>query len=149
VAAGLIAAAPAEDLLVDDRDPPLEAREGFAHRHQGAVQRRRDPLAVGLAQQRDQLADMARPGGDGTAKLRHQPAQGIDQRRALPDQEFAHPGSGQGQALVDAAAACCSSLLIATKRIAGRLTASQIAPTDQVRGLKAHASAGSFLFRRT
>jgi hypothetical protein len=37
------------------------------------------------------------------------------------------------------AAACCTSVLIATKRIDGRLTASQIAS----------ASAGSFLLRRT
>jgi hypothetical protein len=37
------------------------------------------------------------------------------------------------------AAACCATLLIATKRIDGRLTASQIAA----------ASAASFLFRRT
>jgi len=44
-----------------------------------------------------------------------------------------------GRILWMPAAACCSSLLIAPKRIAGRLTASQIAA----------ASAGSFLFRRT
>jgi hypothetical protein len=46
-------------------------------------------------------------------------------------------------------AACSSALLTGTKRIPGRLIASQIVPTGQARGLEADASIASFLPRLT
>jgi hypothetical protein len=102
VPAGLIAAAPADDLLLDDLDPSLEPAQGLCNRQQTLMQRCRYAPVCRIGQDRYQLADMRGTFGDHDAKLRHQPAQRVDQHGALLDQHLAHPCSGQGQALVNA-----------------------------------------------
>jgi hypothetical protein len=90
VPAGLIAAAPADDLLLDDLDPTLEAGQGLRDRQQTLVQSCRDALVCRIGEDRDELADMMGTFGNHDAKLRHQPAQCVDQHGALLDQHLAH-----------------------------------------------------------
>ena len=70
--AGLIAAAPVEDLLVDDLDASLEPAQGLHDHQQALVQRRRNGPVCRIGQDRHELADVMRIFGDDDAKLRHQ-----------------------------------------------------------------------------
>jgi hypothetical protein len=116
--------------LVERRDPPLEVAPERRHRHQGIPQRRRDARGRWIDQDRSQLADVLRLLGDHQAELRHQAAQLVDHHvRCL---------MSSVRSLCSPAAACWASLLTATKRIDGRLTASQIA-----------AASAASLLRRT
>ncbi len=54
------------------------------------------------------------------AELVEMPAQGVDERRALPDKEGCAPGCSMSTL-------CCSTVLTGTKRMPGRVTASQMA----------------------
>jgi hypothetical protein len=90
VPAGWVAAAPADDLPVDDLDPSLEPAQALHDRQQALVQRCRDALVGRIGQDLDELADMLRTFGDHDAELCHQPAQRVDQHGALLDQHFAY-----------------------------------------------------------
>jgi hypothetical protein len=131
VPARRIVAAPDDNPLLHDLDPSLETAQGFHDRQQALVQRGRYRLVCRIGQDRHELADMLGSFGHHNAKLGHQPAQGVDQHGALLDQHLAH--------LVNARRCLLQLVLTVTKRIDGRLTASQIAS----------ASARSFLLRRT
>src|SRR6266436_6345028 len=90
VPAGLVVAAPTDNLLLDDLDPSLEPAQGLHDRQQALVQRARYTLVCRIGQDRHQLADMMGTFGDHDAKLRHQPAQRVDQHGALLDQHLTH-----------------------------------------------------------
>lgn len=77
----------------------------------------------------DQRMQSLPPDGDGHAELRHMAADRVGDLDALPDQD--RPGPVQ--------TLCCSGDFTGTKRIVGRVTASQIAA----------ASAMSFFWRFT
>ena len=87
---GCIVAAPADDLLLDPLDALLETAQRFHQRHQAVMQRRWDALVRRIGQDGDQFADESRTLGDDDAIFGHQPAQGVDQHRALFHQHLAH-----------------------------------------------------------
>jgi len=87
---GLIVAAPADDPLVPDLDPPLEPAQGSHSRQQTLTQRCRYAPVCRIGEDRHEFADMMGTFGDYCAKLRHQPTQRVDQHRALFDQHLAH-----------------------------------------------------------
>jgi hypothetical protein len=69
VAAGRIAATPADDLLLDPLNPLLETTQGFGDRPQAVVQWRRDALVCWIGQVCDELANVTGSLGDDDAEL--------------------------------------------------------------------------------
>jgi hypothetical protein len=91
VPAGLVVAAPTDDLLLDDLDPSPEPTQALHDRQQALMQRCWDAPVCRVGEDGDELIDVSRTLGDHDAKLGHQPAQRVDQHGALLDQDLANP----------------------------------------------------------
>jgi hypothetical protein len=127
--ADLVGPVPAEELALEPGDLLLNFAQLRDHCHQDLPGQRRNAVVVGLCEERHEFAYAPNALRNDHAELGQVAAKRIGKLRALGNQEVAGPVEQQHGLLLEA--------LTGTKRIDGRVKASQIAS----------ASAASFLFQ--